>query len=43
MIRNFISRITVFAVLFALLMGTEIAFAEDSQAQSLSRDGYTLE
>ena len=37
------SRMIVFAVLFALLMGTGIVFAEDSQERSLSREGYTLE
>ena len=40
---KFFSKLIVFAVLVAILMGTGISFAEDSQTQSLSREGYTLE
>ena len=37
------SKIIVFAVFVALLMGTVVSFAEDTREQSLSREGYTLE
>ena len=43
MTEKIFSRITVFTVLFALLVGTGIVFAEYSQERSLSREGYTLE
>ena len=36
------SRIVIFAVLIVILIGTGISYAEDSQVNSLSREGYTL-
>ena len=43
MTKKLFSRIVVFAVLIAILMGTGVSFAEDSLKQTLSREGYTLE
>ena len=40
---KFFSRILVLAVLIAMLMVVGISFAEDTQVQTLSREGYTLE